>query len=152
MKTALAAVLSVMLLSGCNTKQAQMKQELADFIRKHDSVLIPLSKETNLANWNAAITGKPEDWKKAEMLQLEMVKLFANKESLARLEEIKLSGLISDTLMARQLDVLYRQFLMAKADTAKLNAIVRLQSQVEQKYGNFRAEVKGKMLFLWREF
>ncbi len=146
LKIAGAAVLSVMLLAGCNTKQAKMKQELADFIRKHDSVLVPLSKETNLAYWNAAISGKPEDWKKAETLQLDMVKLFANKESLAKLEEIKVSGLISDTLMARQLDVLYRQFLMAKADTAKLNEAVRMGTEIEQKYGNFRAEVKGKKL------
>ena len=146
LKLAAAAALSLLLLAGCNTKQAKMKQELADFIKKHDSVLIPLSKETNLAYWNAAISGKAEDWKTAETLQLEMVKLFANKESFARLEEIKISGLISDTLMARQLDVLYRQFLMAKADTAKLNEAVRMGTMIEQKYGNFRTEVKGKKL------
>jgi peptidyl-dipeptidase A len=146
MKMTVLAAVSVILLAGCNTKQAKMKQELADFIRKHDSVVTPLSKETNLAYWNAAISGKPEDWKKAEDLQLEMVKLFANKESLAKLEEIKVSGLISDTLMARQLDVLYRQFLLAKADTAKLNEAVRMGTEIEQKYGNFRAEVKGKKL------
>jgi peptidyl-dipeptidase A len=146
MKMAVLAVVSVMLLAGCNTKQAKMKQELTDFIRKHDSVIIPLSKDANLAYWNAAVSGKPEDWKKAEDLQLELVKLFANKESLAKLEEIKVSGLISDTLLARQLDVLYRQFLMAKADTAKLNEAVRMGTEIEQKYGNFRAEVKGKKL------
>jgi peptidyl-dipeptidase A len=146
LKLVVAAAVSVLLLAGCNTKQAKMKQELADFIKKHDSVLIPLSKETNLAYWNAAISGKPEDWKKAETLQLEMVKLFANKESFAKLDEIKVSGLISDTLMARQLDVLYRQFLMAKADTAKLNEAVRMGTMIEQKYGNFRTEVKGKKL------
>src|SRR5512145_2545151 len=137
MKMAALAVISVMLLAGCTTKQAKMKQELADFIKKHDSVLVPLSKQTNLAYWNAAISGKPEDWKTAETLQLEMVKLFANKESFAKLEEIKISGLITDTLMARQLDVLYRQFLMAKADTAKLNEAVRMGTAIEQKYGNF---------------
>jgi peptidyl-dipeptidase A len=146
LKLAAAATVSLLLLAGCNTKQAKMKQELADFIKKHDSVLIPLSKATNLAYWNAAISGKPEDWKTAETLQLEMVKLFANKESFAKLEEIKVSGLISDTLMARQLDVLYRQFLMAKADTAKLNEAVRMGTMIEQKYGNFRTEVKGKKL------
>ncbi|HNW75864.1 MAG TPA: M2 family metallopeptidase [Bacteroidales bacterium] len=146
MKLAVLAIAVVTLLAGCNTKQSKMKQELADFIRKHDSVVIPLSKEANLAYWNAAISGKPEDWKKAEDLQIEMVKLFSNKESLTKLEEIKLSGLITDTLMARQLDVLYRQFLSAKADTAKLNAAVRMQTAIEQKYSTFRTEIKGKKL------
>ena len=36
------------------------------------------------------------------------------------------------------------QFLMAKADTAKLNEMVRMGTAIEQKYGNFRTEVKGK--------
>lgn len=146
MKMAVAAAVSVLLLSGCSTKQADMKEKLADFIKTHDSILIPLSKETNLAYWNAAITGKPEDWKKAEDLQLKMVQLFADTAKLATLEEIKLSGLIDDTLMARQLDVLYRQFLMAKADTAKLNEAVRMSTMIEQKYGNFRTELGGRKL------
>ena len=146
MKMSALALLSLAMLAGCNTKQSKMKQELTDFIRKHDSVVIPLSKEANLAYWNAAISGTPEDWKKAENLQLEMVKVFSNKESLAKLEEIKVSGLISDTLLSRQLDVLYRQYLTAKADTAKLNEAVRMGTEIEQKYGNFRAEVKGKKL------
>jgi peptidyl-dipeptidase A len=145
-RTLILTALAIALLAGCSTKQAKMKQELADFIRKHDSVLIPLSKEANLAYWNAAVSGKAEDWKKAEDLQLQLVSLYANKESLAKLTEIKVSGLISDTLMARELDVLYRSFLMAKEDTAKLNEMVRMQTAIEQKYGNFRTEVKGKKL------
>jgi hypothetical protein len=54
--------------------------------------------------------------------------------------------MITDTMLLRELDVLYRDFLMAKADTAKVNATVRMQGGIEQKYGNFRADVKGKKL------
>ncbi|HSN50111.1 MAG TPA: M2 family metallopeptidase, partial [Bacteroidales bacterium] len=79
-------------------------------------------------------------------LNLQMMKIFSDKESLKKLDEIKISGLIRDTLMNRQLDVLYRAFLMAKADTGKLNEMVRMSSMIEQKYGNFRTEVKGKKL------
>ena len=123
-----------------------MKQELVNFINKHDSVLIPLYKETTLASWEAAISGKPEDFKKAEELNLKMMALYSNKESLNKLEEIKVSGMITDTLLNRQLDVLYRSFLMAKADTGKLNTMVRMGIAIEQKYGNFRTEVTGKKL------
>jgi len=137
---------SALLVSGCTSKQEKMKKELTDFIRKHDSVLVPLYRETALASWQAAITGKPEDFRKSEELNLKMMALYSNKESLKKLEEIKVSGMITDSLLNRQLDVLYRSFLMAKADTAKLNAMVRLGTVIEQKYGNFRAEVKGKRL------
>jgi peptidyl-dipeptidase A len=146
MKSIYAIALSLFLLTGCASKQEKMKKELTDFIRKHDSVLIPLYKQTALASWDAAISGKPEDFKKAEDLNLQMMAIFSNKTSLKKLEEIKVSGMITDSLLNRQLDVLYRSFLMAKADTGKLNAMVRMGTVIEQKYGNFRTEVKGRKL------
>lgn len=146
MKMAVLAVAAVALLAGCNTKQAKMKQEFADFLKWHDSIIIPLSKDANLASWNAEISGKPEDWKKSEDLQIELVKFYADSAAFAKLDEFKKSGLITDTLMARQLDMLYNMFIMAKADTAKLNEEVRLSTLIQQKYGNFRTEVKGKKL------
>ena len=136
----------MLLLAGCSSKQEKMKKELTDFIHRHDSVLIPLYKQTAMAAWEAAISGKPEDFKKSEALNLKMVALYGDRKSLKKLEEIKISGMITDTLLNRQLDHLYRSFLMAKADTAKLNAIVRMETMIEQKYGNFRTEVKGKKL------
>ena len=146
LKLFVAFITSAALLTSCQSKQEKMKKELVDFIKKFDSVYIPLYKDANIASWDASISGKPEDFKKSEDLQMKMVKLFADKESLKKLEEIKVSGMITDSLLLRQLDVLYRDFMMAKADTAKLNATVRMQSAIEQKYGNFRAEVKGKQL------
>jgi peptidyl-dipeptidase A len=143
---AVLTTLVLIFLTGCNSKQAKMKKELTDFIKKHDSVLIPLYKQTTIASWEAAISGKPEDFKKAEDLNLKMMALYSNKESLKKLEEIKISGMITDSLLNRELDVLYRSFLMAKADTGKLNAMVRMGTAIEQKYGNFRTEVKGKKL------
>ncbi len=146
LKLFIALIASITLISGCQSKQGNMKKELVDFIQKFDSVYIPLYESSTLASWNAAISGKPEDFKKSEELQMKMVKLFADKKSLMKLEKIKVSGLITDSLLLRQLDVLYREFLMAKADTAKVNATVRMQSAIEQKYGNFRAIVKGKKM------
>jgi len=145
-KLFVALIASVAIISGCQSKQEKMKKELVDFIKKFDSVYIPLYKSGNIASWDASISGKPDDFKKSEDIQIKIVKLFSDKESLKKLEEIKVSGMITDSSLLRQLDVLYRDFIMAKADTAKLNATIRMQSAIEQKYGNFRAEVKGKKL------
>ena len=136
----------LLLAGGCTSKKEKMNQELKTFIQKHDSMMIPLFMDANIASWNASVSGKPEDYKKSEELQMKIVQITSNKESLAKLKEIKISGLISDSLLNRQLDVLYRAYIMAEADTAKLNAVVRIQTQIEMKYSNFRAEVKGKKL------
>jgi len=146
LKTLIVMVVSLLLIAGCTSKKEKMNQELITFIKKHDSVLIPLYKQVTLAYWNAAISGKAEDFKKAEDLNLKYMALYSNKESLKKLEEIKVSGLISDSMLNRQLDVLYRSFLMAKADTGKLNAMIRMGTVIEQKYGNFRTEAGGKKL------
>lgn len=147
MKSILAiALLMMMMLTGCTSKQETMKKELTDLIRKHDSVYIPLYEQTTLAAWDAAISGKAEDFQRAEAFNLKLMALFTDKEKLKKLEEIKVSGLITDSLLSRQLDVLYRAFLMAKADTGKLNAMIRMGTMIEQKYGNFRTVVKEKQL------
>jgi len=137
---------AIILLAGCQTKQKQMKEELVEFIKKHDSVVIPLSKEVNLAYWNAAISGTEEDFNKAQELQLKLIKIFADTIALGKLESIKISGLIADSLLTRQLDLLYNQFLMAKADTSKLNAIVKLETEIERKFSIFRTELNGKKM------
>ena len=139
-------ILAGMLISSCTSKKQQMNDELKSFIKKHDSVYIPLYKEVALASWNAAISGKEEDYKKSEQVQLALMKVLADKQALEKLKEIKISGLISDSLLARQLDVLYRMYLMAEADTAKLNESVRMQTQIEMKYSNYRTELKGKKI------
>ena len=138
--------ISVMLIAGCTSKKQKMNDELKSFIKKHDSLMIPLYKEVALASWNASISGKAEDYKKSEDLQLQILKITSNKKSLSKLKEIKISGLISDSILARELDILYRTYIMAEADTSKLNAAVRMQTQIEMKFSNFRAEVKGKKL------
>lgn len=137
---------ALLMLAACSSKQEEMKKELTDFIRNHDSVLIPLYKETALASWQANITGKDEDYQKSEALNLRMMALYSDKGKLEKLERIQVSGTITDSLLLRQLNVLLRSFLMAKADTAKLNEMVRMGTAIEQKYGNFRTVVRGKEL------
>lgn len=142
----LLAVLAAGFFAGCQTKQKQMKEELIDFIQKHDSIVIPLSRETNLAYWQAAITGLEEDFDKAQALQLKMVEIYSDTLALQTLEKIKISGLVNDTLLARQLDLLYNQYLMAKADTSKLNEIVKMETKIERKFSIFRTKINGKEL------
>lgn len=146
MKKLMIMAVALLMLAACSSKQEEMKKELTDFIRHHDSVLIPLYKETALASWQANITGKEEDYKKYEELNLRMMALYADKVKLEKLERIQVSGMITDPLMLRQLDVLLRSFVMAKADTAKLNEMIRMGTAIEQKYGNFRTMVRGKQL------
>jgi len=70
--------------------------------------------------------------------------IFANKEDFQTLKSIKESDEIKDSLLNRQLLVLYNSYVPNQVDTAKLNKIISLATLVEKKFSNFRAEVNGK--------
>jgi peptidyl-dipeptidase A len=84
-----------------------MQKEFLSFINKFDSVVHPLTKASALAYWNASISGNDEDWEKSEQLNIELTKVFANKEDFAILKRIKESNTITDDLLNRQLEVLF---------------------------------------------
>jgi peptidyl-dipeptidase A len=140
------ALFSVIAVDGCKNNKIKMQKELLTFIKKFDSVVQPLTKESSLAYWNASISGKDEDWKKSEDLNIELTKVFANKEDFAILKRIKESEAISDELLKRQLEVMYYAYLGNQVDTALLNSVISMQTEIEQKYSNFRADVNGKKL------
>jgi peptidyl-dipeptidase A len=53
---------------------------------------------------------------------------------------------MQDALLVRQLNALYNSYLYNQADIEKLKEKIRLETEVEQKYSNFRAEVGGKSI------
>jgi peptidyl-dipeptidase A len=123
-----------------------MQEELLSFIQKFDSIVHPLTRESSLAYWNASISGKKEDWKKSEELNIELTKVFANKEDFTILKRIKESNSITNELLKRQLDVMYNAYLGNQVDTELLNCVISMQTEIEQKYSNFRVDVNGKKL------
>ena len=145
-KTLLAMLAFVMLIAGCTNKKEQMEKDLNAFIAKFDSTVQPLMKESNLAYWNASISGKAEEWKKSEDLNIRLTKVFANIKDFAVLKKIRESGTITDVMLKRQLEVMYNSYLSNQVDTAKLNEVIKMQTQIEQKFSNFRADVDGKKL------
>lgn len=142
----IAALALVLITSSCANKKDQMEKDLKAFLSKYDSTVQPLMKEANLAYWNASISGKAEDWKKSEDLNIELTKIYANKDDFATLKKIKESNSISDEILKRELEVLYNSYLSNQVDTSLLNEVIKMQTAIEQKYSNFRAEVDGKKL------
>lgn len=137
---------TAVVLTACKTETEKMENKLKEFIANYESRLKPLYIEANLAYWDASISGKAEDWSRAEEAQLKLTDLHASKEDFATLKEIKESGAVKDAIWVRQLNELYNSYLYNQATIEKLKEKIRLETEVEQKYSNFRAEVGGKMI------
>jgi peptidyl-dipeptidase A len=145
--------MATILLSSCGKKGdspsgnlSKAETEFSEFVKSLESKTVPIFKEMNQAYWNASLTGKKEDFEKNADLQNKYAAIFADKDAFVKIKKFKESGEIKDEILKRELTVLFNQFQQNQADTSKINAINNMQNAVEQKYGNFRAEVGGNKL------
>ncbi len=120
-----------------------MKAELSDFIKVLEEKLVPLSRQTNLAYWNAAISGEDEDFSLFEDLSIQLTEVYSNKTYFKKLKKIKDSGTISDPLYLRQIHLLYNAFLDNQVAPSLMRKRIKLETEIEKKYNNFRVLLKG---------
>ncbi len=133
--------ISALLIFSCQKDEKNMKAEFDKFLTTYDSVIIPLSKEMNLAQWNASISGRTEDYERYAELKKKYVLYHSDREVFKFLSKVKASGVISDSIQQRQLQVLYLTYLYYQGDSALQKEIIDLENTIEQKYSTFRAVI-----------
>lgn len=115
------------------------------FIADHEARIKPLEKLASVAWWNANITGKDDDFKRKEEAQNKLDAMLAESEPFARLKQLK-AAKVKDPLLARQVEVLYLQYLEKQVDKDLLKQMTAKANAVEQAFNVFRAKVRGKEL------
>jgi peptidyl-dipeptidase A len=144
--TTFLILISFLLINFSCTVKENQENEFKELVKEIEKKYVPLYKETNLAYWEAAKSGKKEDFDKVANLQNKITAIFSDKKTFEQLKKIKDAKNIKDEILNRELEIYYLAFLGNQVDTAKLNAINKLQNDIEQKYGNFRTETGGKKL------
>jgi len=130
----------------CTSKQEKMENRMRDFISAYEAKVIPLFKEANLANWEANVNGTDEAWARNEKASIAYISFFTDKEAFAELKTLKESELVKEPLLARQLELIYNMYLQGQIDTSLISQQAKMETEINKKYGNFRATVNGKQL------
>ncbi len=117
---------------------------MEEFITAHVEKIKPMSKELSLASWEAANSGKPEDYDKVSELTLKVRQVYSDPNEFALLKEMKESGQVEDAVLARQLIVLYNNYLESQIEPELLKKIVELSTKIEKEFSTFRGEIEGK--------
>lgn len=138
-------LLLVGLAVSCSDKSAQVEMNARQLIDSLTVVVKPLQKESALAYWNASASGEDQYYDRYAELNMELTEVFSNPQTFRKLEHFK-SVKIRNPELARQVELLYLQFLANQTDPELLNQITRLSTQVEQRFNTFRAVVDGKQL------
>ncbi len=115
------------------------------FIADHEARIKQLEKLTGLTWWNANISGKDDDFKKKEEAQNKLDAALGESEPFAKLKQLK-ANMPKDPLLARQIEVLYLQYLEKQVDKEILRQMTAKANAVEQAFNVFRAKVRGKEL------
>lgn len=129
-------------IAGC--APAAKEKQLQQFITAHVEKIKPIEKAANLASWQAANTGKSEDYDKASELTLQLRQVYSSAEEFAYLKQTKATGQTKDRVLARQLDVLYNAYLENQIEPELLKKIVDLGTQIEKNFSTFRGAIEGK--------
>ena len=130
-----------------NTEEVlKMEQEYEKLIADYEAQMKPAYKDMCLQYFVAATNSTPENWELYAQKEMIVNKILSDKQLFERIKKIKESNLIQDPIKQRRLEVLYLTFLGKQVDTAKLNQITKLQSEIENKYSTFRADYSGKKL------
>lgn len=123
-----------------------MERAFQDFLVEYEDKVVELNKKTNLAYFDASISGKAEDYEKVSELQLKLETIFTNKDDFSKLKEIKKSGKIVDEVLSRQLDLIYNAYAGSQVDEDLLKETIKLSTEVEKQFSTFRVDIDGKKL------
>ncbi|MEE9429575.1 MAG: M2 family metallopeptidase [Melioribacteraceae bacterium] len=123
-----------------------IEKELLEFIQSFENKVVDLSRELGLANFDASISGEANEFKRTAELELELKKVFSNKEDFEKLKKFKASEEIKNDVLLRELEILFNSFAEYQIDEDLLKRTVDLSSKIEQTFSTFRAEVNNKKL------
>jgi len=151
MKKSLAVlILPVVMIYACKNKPAQkeenMEKQFIEFVQKYENEVKPIYRDMCNAYFTASISGSEEDYKRSAELELELTKIYTNKDDFEFLKKAKESGQIKDEILARELDILYNSYLSNQADPAMLEEMINMSTEIDRQFSTYRATVKGKQV------
>jgi peptidyl-dipeptidase A len=122
------------------------RAEADAFLKAYFAELAELERASNLAYWQAANSGKPEDFDASAAASLALKKLHSDQARYQKLSDLLGQRAELAPEVARALEVAalaFKQNLLSAETLAKL---VQAQSEIEKSFNTFRAELGGKRL------
>lgn len=120
------------------------EQEFQNFIDEHVSLTKDLRRDLYIYSWNFEVTGK-EEWKDVRVeKEIELTKIYADKEKYQKLKEFHKSGEIQDHDLQRHLKLFLNSFESEQKDEELIDVMVNLTAEINEKYNNHRGHVDGE--------
>lgn len=121
------------------------------FVNQMAERTAPIEKQLCALHWELATTGQAETAKKLAAVEKQFKLLFSNPDEFAQLkkwqQELRGRSPKGDRpLLTRQVDLLIDSYTPNQLDEKTISDLVERQTEIENIFNNFRAELDGKKL------
>jgi len=127
-------------------KTMDSQQGATAYLTAQENILKPLVTASNLAWYEASVSGSDEDWTKSQAAEDAVNGFLADADRFARVRALRDGGEITDPVVRRQLEVIYLSMLGKQVDTSLLAQITAIGAELEKGFNTYRGEVAGKKL------
>ena len=143
----LLLILVSLTIGGGNLVAKECKENAIKFINDFETKIAPAYKKAASSTYKAKISGKETDYKKSSELLIQLSNIYSDTKDYQVLKDIRqCSDVKKDKDLYRQLSLIFNLYTSNQIDPKKLKAIIELQTELENKFATFRAEVNGKKL------
>ncbi len=112
-------------------------------IATYERTIRPLEVQAARCWWAANLSGKAEDYRKQQQSQSQIGVCLAQSQSFSELKSL-FEARPTDPVLARQIDVLYRQYLATQLDPALIDELLSTTNAVEQAFNVYRPRIAGR--------
>jgi len=154
----------MLLFVACLNEKQQAEKILRHYISQKEGLIRNFSMESSVALWNATVSGDKNDYQKLVDIELAFNKsnqnasnlfapdrfssinqnIFTDQQDFELLKKLKYSGLITDTLLSRQLNVLYQAFMGPQIETEKYQKLMNAELKLWQAFSGVKITLDGK--------
>jgi peptidyl-dipeptidase A len=127
-------------------ESGKSEKELKQFVEEWTAKVAPLEKALNLAFWAATNFGKREDYDRASELEIQIRRLYSDKQTYEIIKRNLQATQIQDSLLLRQLILLKDAFEENQVEPALMEQMVRLSNEAEKAFNDYRGIIEGKQV------
>lgn len=113
------------------------------FVAAHVAEVEPLLRAEALEEWESAATGQPEHDERLAQLRAQTMRIYADPTRFQKVSQWHKANAFADSLLARQIQLLYYSFAKGQQDEATIDRVTNLQKEAESTFNTFRGAFEG---------
>lgn len=138
------ACFSVFFLFSCRSTQERDEKQLMEIISHYERDMAPLQKEIKLMRWQFATTGDEIYQHRCDSLLSIQLALMNDPRIFSKLMDLRKNGAVKDEYLVRQLDILYKEYMVYQAGLTELERLARLDSYLRRKAWQYLSEERRR--------